>query len=114
MQQIGLKPNLVPLASIDDGINAARRTLPLCVFHPRCEDGGITALEQYRREWDDDKKTFKPVAVHDWTCHPADSFRYLAQSWRKVRPVVVEDRSPSGWFIPPPIDPERRSGAVTL
>jgi hypothetical protein len=37
----GLQPMLVPLSTIDDGINAVRRTLPLCVFHPRCEDGGI-------------------------------------------------------------------------
>ena len=34
---------LVPMATIDDGINAARRTLPLCVFHPRTEHG------RYRR-----------------------------------------------------------------
>jgi hypothetical protein len=71
MQGLGLRPMLVPLASIDDGINAVRRTLPLCVFHPRCEDGGISALEQYRREWDDDKKAFRASAVHDWTSHPA-------------------------------------------
>ena len=25
---------------VQDGINAVRRTLPFCVFHPRCEDGG--------------------------------------------------------------------------
>jgi hypothetical protein len=43
MRQMGLKPILVPLASVQDGINAVRRTLPLCVFHPRCEEG-ISAL----------------------------------------------------------------------
>ena len=59
------------VATIDDGINAVRRTLPLCVFHPRCEEGGISALEQYRREWDDEKKCFKANAVHDWSSHPS-------------------------------------------
>jgi phage terminase large subunit len=39
MKTLGLNPILVPQASLDDGINAVRRTLPLCVFHPRCEDG---------------------------------------------------------------------------
>ena len=35
---------LVPIASLDDGINAVRRTLPLCVFHPRTEETGIADL----------------------------------------------------------------------
>jgi hypothetical protein len=110
MSGMGLKPILVPLASLDDGINAVRRTLPLCVFHPRTDDGGISALEQYRREWDDEKKCFKPSAVHDWTSHPADSFRYLAQAWRSAPRRVVEAPKPQGWVIPPPRDHARRGG----
>jgi hypothetical protein len=43
MLEFGLHPQLVPLATIADGINAARRLLPVCVFHPRCEQG-IAAL----------------------------------------------------------------------
>ena len=108
MSKIGLKPDLVPLASVQDGINAARRTLPLCVFHPRTDETGMAALEQYRREWDDEHKCFKPTAVHDWTSHPADSFRYLALSWRRApkREIVVPQ--PAGFIIPPP--PEKRRG----
>jgi hypothetical protein len=112
MASMGLKPQLVPLASVDDGINAARRSLPLCVFHPRCEDGGISALEQYRREWDDDKKCFKASAVHDWTSHPADSFRYLAMSWKPAPLVRPALRKQEGWRIPPPPDVSRRGGMV--
>lgn len=84
MQAYGLKPQLVPLASKMDGINAVRRTLPRCVFHPRTEETGVAALEQYRREWDDERKAFKATEVHDWTSHLADAFRYLALSWREV------------------------------
>jgi hypothetical protein len=112
MQAMGLRPMLVPLSSIDDGINAARRTLPLCVFHPRCEDGGISALEQYRREWDDEKKAFRASAVHDWTSHPADAFRYLALSWRQAPLREVKVPKPVGWHIPPP--PEPRRGGMRL
>lgn len=84
MQSLGLNPEVVPMASKLDGINAVRRTLPLCVFHERCEADGISALEMYRREWDDEKKTFKASEVHDWTSHLADAFRYLAMTWRKA------------------------------
>ena len=112
MAGMGLKPLLVPLASVDDGINAVRRTLPLCLFHPRCEDGGISALEQYRREWDDEKKCYKPTAVHDWTSHPSDAFRYLSLAWRPAplrKPVVPKQ---TGWVIPPPPEPGKYQGIV--
>lgn len=84
MQSFGLKPEPIPLAGKLDGINAVRRTLPLCVFHERCESEGIAALEMYRREWDDDKKAFKQNEVHDWSSHLADAFRYLSLAWRKA------------------------------
>ncbi|WP_326905099.1 hypothetical protein [Bradyrhizobium sp.] len=105
MEALGLKPQLVPMATFLDGINAARLTLKKAVFHPRCEDKGIAALEQYRREWDDEKKTFKATDVHDWTAHLSAAFRYLSLSWRNVAEVIEESkRVPKpGQFIPPPV-----------
>jgi len=103
MREYGLKPDLVPNATKMDGINAARQTMARCVFHPRTEAQGISALEQYRREWDDEKKTFKASEVHDWSSHLADAFRYLALSW-KTAPVVSEIKPivpPPGQFIAP-------------
>lgn len=84
MQGMGLNPRVVPMASKLDGINAVRKTLSRSVFHPRCEEQGISALEQYRREWDDDKKTFKANEVHDWSSHLSDAFRYLAMAWQEI------------------------------
>lgn len=105
MRDFGLNPQLCSNATKLDGINAARQTLARCVFHPRCEDVGIAALEQYRREWDDEKKTFKASEVHDWTSHLADAFRYLALSWRVVPEPAVEEKRipPPGYVMPPPL-----------
>jgi len=107
MELLGLKPILVPLAGKLDGINAVRKTLPACLFHPRCEEVGIAALEQYRREWDDEKKCFKANEVHDWTSHLADAFRYLAMSWRTI-PVHIDVSIPQPQagqtMLPPPPD----------
>lgn len=107
MTSLGLKPILVPLAGKLDGINAVRLTLPRCLFHPRTEEVGIAAMEQYRREWDDEKKCFKANEVHDWTSHLADSFRYLALSWRLV-PVHIDTSIPQPkagqTMLPPPPD----------
>jgi hypothetical protein len=107
MVGFGLHPLLVPMSTIADGINAVRRVLPLCVFHPRCEEG-VNALEQYRREWDDEKKAFRANAVHDWTSHPSDAFRYLALSYRPapLKKLVLPART--GMIIPPPSEPPRR------
>ncbi|HMG19210.1 MAG TPA: hypothetical protein VK573_10830, partial [Gemmatimonadales bacterium] len=112
MRMIGLSPALVPMATIDDGINAVRRLLPLCVFHSRCEEGGISALEEYRREWDDEKKCFKNNPLHNWASNPADSFRYLAQSYRPAPRLVPKAPPPVGWRIPPPAEPSRRGGII--
>jgi phage terminase large subunit len=106
MQQLGLKPTLVPWATFQDGINAARRTLPLCVFHPRTEETGVAALEQYRREWDDEKKAFRATDVHDWTAHPAAAFRYLSLAWRHAERREIAPPKPEGWTIPPPAEPK--------
>lgn len=108
MSSMGLKPMLVPLAGLEDGINAVRRTLPLCVFHTRTEDGGISALEQYRREWDDEKKAFRASALHDWTSHPCDAFRYLCQGYKPAPRRVVPQPKMDGWRIPPPDEAPRR------
>lgn len=95
MQGLGLHPQVVPMAGLLDGINAVRQTLPRCVFHPRCEDVGISALEQYRREWDDDNKVFKQNPLHDWSSHVSDAFRYMALAWREIappRPLLVKPK----------------------
>lgn len=113
MAEHGLKPEVVPNLSKLDGINAVRRTLPRCVFHARCEDQGIPALEQYRREWDDERKTFKANEVHDWSSHLADAFRYLAVTWRPAPAPKAEAPKPiyqvdDGFVIAPALPGERR------
>ena len=111
MKEYGLRPELCPDATKLDGINAARQTLARAVFHPRTEAEGISALEQYRREWDDEKKAFKANEIHDWSSHLADAFRYLSLSWRRVPEPAVDLPiiPPPGKFIaPPPAPPKGR------
>lgn len=103
MQSLQLKPMLVPLATVEDGVNAVRRTLPLCVFHSRCEDVGIAALEQHKRDWDDEKKCFIAKPKKDWTSDRADAFRYLALAWRR-QPQPKPEKKPTqfaGMVLPP-------------
>ena len=63
---------------VDDGINAVRLMLPTTRFDSEKCKSGLESLRQYRREYDENKRTFKPTPLHDWSSHDADAFRYLA------------------------------------
>ena len=74
---------VLPRASIDDGIEQVREILPRCVFDEHKCDEGISHLENYRKEWDDKRGCWKDRPLHDHTSHGADAFRYLANSQTK-------------------------------
>lgn len=81
---MGRNPRLVPNHKVDDGIAAARLTLPRCWFDAEACRDGLEALRQYRADYDEKTRAFKNAPRHDWTSHTADAFRYLAMAWREV------------------------------
>jgi phage terminase large subunit len=92
LASLGLKGIAVtPNHRVEDGINAVRMLLPRCWFDKeRCERG-IDALRLYRADYDAKGETLRPRAVHDWTSHAADAFRYLAMGLEAVAPAVSFD-----------------------
>jgi phage terminase large subunit len=91
---------IVPDLSVQDGIQAARMTLPRCWFDAeRCREG-VEALRQYQREYDEDKRAFRASPRHDWTSHSADAFRMLSIAWRE-EPKVEAPRSDRPLLIGP-------------
>jgi len=84
LQDLKRKPWRVPMVSVADGINAGRETIKTAKFDAeRCELG-IEGLKNYRREWDDDLKTFRENPLKDWAEHIGSSFRYLGLAWREA------------------------------
>lgn len=84
LQLLKRKPKRVAKVSVADGINAGRKTIQAAVFDKeRCELG-IEGLKNYRREWDDELKTFRENPVKDWAEHIGSSFRYLGLAWREA------------------------------
>lgn len=74
------------------GINAVRMLLPLCAFDAvKCADG-ISALRNYRREWDDKRMMYSTNPVHDWASHGSDAMRYLAIGLPLVKPQSSKTR----------------------
>ena len=80
----GIRPQLVPEMSLQDGIEAARLTLPSCYFDEEACYDGLEHLRAYMREWDEKTQTYRNRPKHDQHSHGADSFRYLALAARPV------------------------------
>jgi hypothetical protein len=80
LEQVGITGTYILPAqtSVDAGINAAKVLMMRCSFHGENTKHGVQALRNYRRKWDDRRKTFHDTALHDWSSHGADAFRYLA------------------------------------
>jgi phage terminase large subunit len=92
LRMLGRKPRVCPAHSLQDGINAARRTIPIVRFDAARCARGIDALKSYQAEWSEELRTFKKTPLHDWASHGADAFRYLAMSWRE--PIAPDDAAP--------------------
>jgi phage terminase large subunit len=80
----GIRPQMVPEMSLQDGIEAARMVLPFCWFDEGVTYEGLEHLRAYMRDWDEKTQTFRSRPKHDQHSHAADAFRYLALSAGKV------------------------------
>lgn len=84
-RQMGLSFTVAPDMSIEDGIESARALMSKVWIDARNCAPLIKALENYRHEYDAKKKAYKNTALHDWSSHFSDNFRYLAISLPKTR-----------------------------
>jgi hypothetical protein len=95
-----ITPTAVPrVQNINDGINAVRRMLGQSLIDPSRCDRGLKSLRNYRKEWDEDRATFRDRPFHNWASHGADAFRNFAQGFvepEMVRPPQRYRRRPGG------------------
>lgn len=79
-QEIGIRPVIVVprIPSEKVGIEASRVYLAKCWFdETRCADG-IKCLDNYRKEWDDQRGVWKDRPRHDWASHGYKAFETAA------------------------------------
>lgn len=75
-QQLGIRFTVCPQHAVVDGIEAVRNAFTRFWIHPACDEyGGIKALDNYRKEWDEVRATYRTKPLHDWTSHAADALR---------------------------------------
>lgn len=84
----------IPVVSVAEGLQAGRQSINAAVFHKGDDERGkrmelgIDGLKSYRREWDEDLKTFRENPLKDWAEHIGSAWRYLGLSWKDATPVV--------------------------
>ena len=74
--ELGISFDIAPKLSIEDGIEAVRKSLPKCYFDKEKTYQGVEALKAYQKKWDEKNQCFKNRPIHNFASHPADAFRY--------------------------------------
>ena len=69
---------VVPMLTVDDGINAVRMRFNTLWFDKDKCSILIDALTHYRKKWNDAMGRFEEKPLHDWASHLADAMRYWA------------------------------------
>jgi hypothetical protein len=87
-EHTGRYPRIVPTLTLDDGIAAVRAILPSCEFDAGPCAEGLKALRAYRKEWDEERGTWRDKPRHDWASHGADAFRVMATRFRAIEPAA--------------------------
>ena len=85
---------VVPQTKIADRINAARRIIERCHFDEDNCSAGVSGLESWHFEYDQETRTMSKEPYHDWASHPGDAFSYGAQMMELEKPVVIAKAQP--------------------
>lgn len=72
-------------------IPAARNIMSQCWWDAEKCEHGLSALEGYAAEYDEEKKVLKNRPAHDWRSHAADAFRTFAVGWVQPKPKSYYD-----------------------
>ena len=82
-EKIGIQPVTIikRTSSVQADIQVCRNVIPLCHFDDVNAAAGITCLDNYRKQWDDNLAVWKDEPRHDEFSHGADSFRSFAVGW---------------------------------
>ena len=90
-QSLGIRFDVAPMISLDDGIEAVRQMLPKVWIDQTLCAYAFNKIRAYR--WDINTATgvYKPRPLHDSASHAADALRSLAVGMRKqtIKPKLV-------------------------
>jgi len=89
-----MNPKRIARVSVADGMQAGRMAINNALFDAAKCEMGVDGLKNYRREWDDDLKTFRENPVKDWAEHIGSAWRYLGLAWKEAPQVKPDVEKP--------------------
>lgn len=90
-RQLDINFTVLEQITIADGIeNVWTHFGKFWIDYEKCKSL-VDALENYRREWDEQKNMYKNKPVHNWASNYADALRYLCQSLHKTKKGMTMD-----------------------
>ena len=109
-EALGIKPIIVVNRAknmdiiIQVHIPAVRNVISQCWFDEKNCAAGISALEAYRAEYDDEKKKLSNRPLHDWSSHGSSAFITFAVGYSAIDQLNENEivpgssrRASSGW-----------------
>jgi hypothetical protein len=84
---------IAPRMDVNDGINAVRLIFPLFKFDMNRAGILFTALQMYRREFDEKGQVYRNKAKHDKYSHPADCVRTLATCYEDADNTTTNENA---------------------
>ena len=90
-RQLGIKANIVDSVGLEDGIEYVKSCMSKIWIDKVKGDELVTALENYRYEFDRKKSMYKNFPLHDKHSHFSDSLRYLCLALPKTRDSLTQE-----------------------
>jgi hypothetical protein len=78
----GVRFQIVPNISVQDGIQAVRANFKQLFFHEENCKQGIDCIMEYRKKYSEEHHCYSDTPLHNWASHGADALRYLVVGWQ--------------------------------
>jgi phage terminase large subunit len=84
-RQLGVDFEILDQIDVQDGIDNVKLNWPrIHINESKCKTF-LDALENYKREYDDERGVYKPKPVHNWASNYCDALRYLCMSLHRTQ-----------------------------
>lgn len=90
-RQLGIEFICLPQSDLHDGIETVWTHFPkFWIDETKCKSL-LDALENYRREFDEEKNIYKSKPIHNWASNYADALRYMCLSLHKTNKGMTSE-----------------------
>ena len=97
-QKLGMTLIAAPKVALIPGIDQVRNILNRCWFDEKKCAKGISALDNYKKDWDERNVCWRSQPLHNWASHGADAFRTLGTGLQIVQAKTTVDQNPTNYI----------------